>query len=277
MKLIDRFIYSHRKLFPNFFTNTLSKFYLIFHKFKNSIIYGNSDMFDYITIELDRICNRACSYCPKSAYDDSDGAVFFNKKNFERIMKQLQVINYGGSILFSGYCEPLMNKNIKQYLSIARKELPKIKLVVYTNGDFLDKEFMKFFKINNIILIISIHNPNSAENINRIKKIVGNYKNAIIKYDIENHYLSTRGNLVNVKKKASKIICIRPFCELTIDYKGNVILCNNDFFSKKVFGNLSNNKLMEIWNNKKFKETRKNLTKELPNNDLCNYCKSNTI
>ena len=273
MNLIDRLIYSHGNLFPNFFMNLLSRCYLPIHKLKCFIIYGNAGMFDFITIELDRICNRACSYCPKSVYDDKDNAIFFNKENFEKIINQLLIIKYRGSILFSGYCEPLMNKNIKQYLSIARKNLPRAKLVVYTNGDFLDKEFINFVRKNKIVLIITIHAPNSSKNKRRIEKLVKGYKDAIIKYKIEDHYLSTRGNIVNVKKKISKKVCIRPFCELTIDYKGNVILCSNDFFSKQVFGNLNNDKIMEIWNTKKFRKIRKNLTKRVPNNGLCKYCR----
>jgi len=273
MNLIDRFIYFHRNLFPNFLMDLLSKFYLQFHKFKCFIFYGNTDMFDFITIELDRVCNRSCSYCPKSVYDDTDNAIFFNEENFKKIIKQLSKIRYRGSILFSGYCEPLMNKNIKQYLSIARENLPRSKLVVYTNGDFLDGKLMDFFKKNKIILIITLHKPISSEDRRRIDKIARSYKDAIIKNNIENYYLSNRGNIVNVKKKIKKKVCTRPFCEMTVDYKGNVILCHNDFFSKHVYGNLTDNNLIEIWNNKNFKEIRKNLAKRVPNNGLCKYCR----
>lgn len=274
MNLIDRFIYSNRRLFPNFLRDTLSRFYLTFHKLKCFVIYGNADMFDFITIELDRICNRSCSYCPKSVYDDRDNTVFFNKENFVKIINQLQMIKYRGSILFSGYYEPLMNKNIKEYLLIARKNFPNNKLVVYTNGDFLNKEFIRFARENKITLIITIHTPASYKDKCRIEKIVGDYKDAVIKYKIEDHYLSTRGNLVDVKKKIIKKLCIRPACELTVDYKGNVILCSNDFFSKQVFGNLNNKKIMEIWNTKKFREIRKKLAKKVPNSGICKYCRN---
>jgi radical SAM protein with 4Fe4S-binding SPASM domain len=273
MNLIDRFTYLQRKIFTNYSRDFASRFYLLYNRLKCFILYENADMFNFITIELDRNCNRNCLYCPKSVFDDKDDAVFFNKKNFEKTMGQLSKINFRGTILFSGYCEPLMNKNIRKYLSIAIEKLPKVKLVIYTNGDFLSEELMKFFRKNNIFLIITIHEPINSENKLRIEKTVKGYKHAIVKYEIENYHLSTRGNLVKVKKKISKKICIRPSCDLTIDYKGNIVLCNNDFFSKQVFGNLNEKKIMEIWNTKKFKKIRKNLSKRVPNNGICRYCR----
>ncbi|MFP4402882.1 MAG: radical SAM/SPASM domain-containing protein [Candidatus Woesearchaeota archaeon] len=272
MNIIDQFIFSYSRNIPNKIIDYLNKLYMIVHKIKCFILYKNTDMFNYITIELDRNCNRKCNYCPKSIYKDNGKISFFNKNNFLNLIKQLKKINYKGRVILSGYCEPLMNENLKEFILIIKKNLPKVKIIIYTNGDYINNKFSNFLKNNLINLIVTFHKPNSTNNIKNIRNKFINYNRVIFRKNFENSYLSTRGGIVSIKKKEIKKICITPLVNLTIDYKGNVIICSHDFFSNNSFGNLKNKNIIDIWNLKKYKLIRKNLSKGIFKNEICKYC-----
>ena len=228
-------------------------------------------MFDYVTIELNRNCNRSCFYCPVSKYKKiSDESM--SKKLFIKILKDLRKLNYKGSIIFSGYCEPLLDPNFDLYLTLTRKLFRKSKIIVYTNGDYLDNDKFNIIKKNDVVLILTFHSPEDKKHSSNLITLLGNYKKLIIKNNIENSFLSNRGGLVKVPKKERKKICINPSINFTIDYEGNAVICSHDFFSKNTYGNLNINSISEIWNSNKYKSDRKSLLRKVGNNGICKHC-----
>ena len=57
----------------------------------------------------------------------------------------LNKINFEGRISFSGFCEPLLTKNINDYIQLIRKELPKVNIDMVSNGDVITKKISKKF------------------------------------------------------------------------------------------------------------------------------------
>ena len=103
-------------------------------------------------------CNRTCSFCPRSAPDYNDIKEFISDKLIIKLSKQLSVYDYSGIFLFSGFVEPLIDKNIFNLLSIVKKYLAKAKIEMVTNGDVLDEErTKKLFKSGLSTLLISIY------------------------------------------------------------------------------------------------------------------------
>ena len=57
-------------------------------------------------------CNRSCSFCPRSDPNYEDKKEFIDKDLNLSLAKQLSKFNYKGIFAYSGFNEPLLNKNI---------------------------------------------------------------------------------------------------------------------------------------------------------------------
>ena len=77
-----------------------------------------------IEISESGICNRKCSFCPRS------DPLFIHKKEFikndlhEKLCKELQELNYMGTVRYSGFVEPLLDKNIYNLIYMVKKYVP---------------------------------------------------------------------------------------------------------------------------------------------------------
>ena len=77
-------------------------------------------LFSLVEISDSGTCNRSCSFCPRS---DKNWIKEFDKKEFikpelhESIVSQLRELEYSGIVVYSGFNEPLLNKNIQKYFS----------------------------------------------------------------------------------------------------------------------------------------------------------------
>ena len=74
-------------------------------------------------------CNRKCSFCPRSDPNYEDIKEFITDDLHRSICKQLAEYEYEGLVIYSGFNEPLLNKNIYHNISIARSHLPKSKII----------------------------------------------------------------------------------------------------------------------------------------------------
>ena len=93
------------------------------------------------------ICNRKCSFCPRSDKNYPDIKEFVKDELIEKLTSQLGKLNYKGIFLFSGFVEPLLDKNIFNLLQIVRKNTPFSPLVTH------EKLLAKFFTIFKAFLI----------------------------------------------------------------------------------------------------------------------------
>ena len=88
-------------------------------------------------------CNRKCSFCPRSAKDFKDVKEFIPTNLIKKISLELQSYNFKGTIRFSGFVEPLLDKNIYNIINICKKNIPNSNIELVTNGDVLNKERLK--------------------------------------------------------------------------------------------------------------------------------------
>ena len=113
-------------------------------------------------------CNRSCSFCPVSNPE------FYTKDNtgislklFQKIINDLNEINYSGVILFSAFSEPFLNKDLIDLNRITKKGLSKAKLEINTNGDVIKKrpeKIIPLFENGLDSLVISIYDGPAAFN-----------------------------------------------------------------------------------------------------------------
>jgi len=96
-----------------------------------------------IEIETHGYCNRTCGFCPNHVGNRLDKSEIMDPTTFKKIIDELAVMDYCGSIKMHRYNEPLSNDVIFERLAYARSKLPKANIGFHSNGDFLTTEKLK--------------------------------------------------------------------------------------------------------------------------------------
>ena len=242
-----------------------------------------------VEISNSGMCNRKCSFCPRSDPDYSDINEFISSNLHTKIFSELSDLNYNGMVIYSGYVEPLLHKRIYQNISEARMFLPNAQIEIITNGDVLNKKrLIKLFESGLSTLLISVYDgPKEEEYFYNLCRDVG-LKDS--QYVVRNRYMSEEANfglnisnrsgtLENAKykipalKKSLNSICNYPAYTFFIDYNGDVQMCSRDWAKKYVLGNVKNEKIIDIWLNEKYQFARKKLLEAERNFSPCNKCR----
>jgi len=241
-----------------------------------------------IEISESGTCNRVCSFCPRSAPDFKDIKEFISENLIIKLSKELSKYNYSGIFLFSGFVEPMLDKNIFNLIKIVNNNLPSAKIEMVTNGDVLNKErTKKLFDSGLSTLLISIYDgKKEADDMDQLMKETGLNEN---QYKVRHRYLPesdsfgiTLSNRSGMMDKAEYKIaslkepmrkpCYYPHYTFFMDYTGEVLICSHDWGKKLVVGNLNNESFIDIWLNQKFSLARKKLAKADRNFNPCSKC-----
>lgn len=115
----------------------------------------------YIDIETSSQCNRKCQYCPNSQNDRLSVNNFMPHSVFTSFMMDLHGIDYSKEIHFVGYNEPLLHiEDLLGRIALARKLAPKATIVVFTNGDYLERESVdQLVAAGTNEITVSVHLP----------------------------------------------------------------------------------------------------------------------
>ncbi len=241
-----------------------------------------------IEISESGTCNRKCSFCPRSAPNFIDKKEFITNELHEKLCIELAELNYKGTIRYSGFVEPLIDKNIFNLIKMCKDYLPQCNVEMVTNGDPLNlKRLNKLFLSGLNKLLISVYDGKEDA-----EKFEGLCKSANLKenqYLIRHRYLSESddfgitlsnrsGMMENAEYKIDglsepmKKACFIPSYTFFLDYQGDVLICPHDWGKKIILGNFNDKKLTEIW----FSNRAMHLRKRLNNADRkflpCNVC-----
>ena len=241
-----------------------------------------------IEISESGTCNRKCSFCPRSASNFIDKKEFISNMLHEKLCIELKELNYRGTIRYSGFVEPMLDKNIYNLVNMVRNYLPDSNIEMVTNGDPLNlKRLKKVFEHGlNKILISSYDGKAESEKLEDLC-IQANLKKE--QYIVRHRYysedqdfgitLSNRSGLmtnaefkIDALKEPLKKACYIPSYTFFLDYQGDVLMCPHDWGKKIILGDLNKEKLIDIWFSKKFMRIRKMLNKSNRNFTPCNVC-----
>ena len=251
-----------------------------------------------IELSINGACNRRCVFCPRVDENKYPNILdSLDIKIFQNLIQDLKKINFDGRMSFSGFCEPLLTKNLNDYIKIIRDGLPKVQIEIVSNGDpilaknglFKLKELYKA-GLNNcrVSLYDGPHQIKLFENVKKQLKLNNE------EFIIRKRYLgpeesfgitiSNRAGSVEMKneffelkalKEPLKQPCYYPFYKVLIDHDGDVLICSNDWKKELPVGNIKNNSLIDIWSNSIFVGIRKKLMKGDRNHKPCNVCDVN--
>jgi len=241
-----------------------------------------------IEVSNSGVCNRECSFCPRSDPNYNHANEFFSNKLHDKLVKDLADYKFSGIFAYCGFNEPLLKKDITRDIEIARKFLPNSKIEIVTNGDVLNKTRLKnLFDAGLTTILISVYDGKKEEMEYHEMCESLNLKKS--QYVIRNRYmpeeldfgltLSNRaGNLKNAAHKISESnqyldkICTYPSYMFFVDYNGDVLMCSHDWSKEKILGNLNKNNFFEIWTSNFSKHARKNLNNSKRCFAPCNKC-----
>ena len=96
-----------------------------------------------IEISESGTCNRKCSFCPRSDPNFVDKKEFISNKLHLKLCKELKKLNYFGTIRYSGFVEPMLDKNIFNLIKMSRENMPDCNIEMVTNGDVLNLNRLK--------------------------------------------------------------------------------------------------------------------------------------
>jgi len=215
-------------------------------------------------------------------------------KIFKKLINDLTEIDYTGRFSFTGFSEPLLTKNLHEYVKIIKTKLRNSIVEIVTNGDVLlskngEKILQKLYSSGLNNCRVSLYDgPHQIKLFEKIKKDLNLSDKQFI---IRERFLgpdqsfgltiSNRAGSVTVKtdnftveplKEPLKQACYYPFYKVLIDYDGTVLMCSNDWKKEKPMGNIHKDSLINIWSNNKFNTKRKKLCNKNRNEKPCNVC-----
>ena len=223
----------------------------------------------WIELSIIDVCNRSCSFCPKS--DPKVAPNTYQKMQMNLINKlteELKEIKYKGSVVLCGYGEPMLHKD----LNLICKKLSEASFVeVVTNGDTLNPKQIKNLYINNVNkLLISMYD--GEHQIKKFKQMIEDSKVpkdfVILRdrwYDSKKDYglkLTNRTGTISIgqQEEVGKYKkCFYPSYQFLIDWNGDVFLCPQDWQRRVTMGNMMQEHIFDIWTSKIMSKFRRNL------------------
>ena len=234
-----------------------------------------------ISIETINRCNGKCDFCPANRNAESRPFKRMDDDLFEKIIRELREWDYSGFLNLYVNNEPLMDKQIEEKYRYAKKMLPKAKMLLYTNGTLLSKD--RFMNLAAIIDKMIINNYSEKlelhRNIREIYKFAKNdefFKDRDITIQIRyvHEILTNRSGSAPNKRKAKEHhkVCILPYTDITIFPDGTCGLCCNDALEKTKIGDVSINKLQDIWNSQRYRILREIIGEDREGYFFCKGC-----
>ena len=113
-------------------------------------------LFSFVELNVNELCNRTCVFCPRH-----DSEVYPNQnlhmemETAHKIRKELEELNWRGTINLCGNGEPLLHKDI---VGLVKALGDKIGVEITTNGDFLKKKLIQDLYDNHLdYMVVSMY------------------------------------------------------------------------------------------------------------------------
>jgi len=256
----------------------------------------DTPLFAIVEFNIWGACNRRCPFCPVS-----DPDVFTNKRegiqlaDYEKILTDLQDIEFNGTIFWSMFSEPLLHNKINELAIITKEILPSVRLHIVSNGDMIRKHNHRLTELlsNGVDQVqFSLYDGVSQyQEFIKIRDRLGLTEEQMVlrrRYFEDGNYnltISNRAGLIDsnkfravdeqkVKHESLPLTkrCFYPFYQIAIDYNGDVLLCAHDWSKDRILGNAVSEHIWDIWTGEGFNSVRSSLAVSNRDFNPCRKC-----
>jgi cyclic pyranopterin phosphate synthase len=242
------------------------------------LVHGDPDPITDVNVEINTNCNRRCAYCPNSIHDRSlpENARYMALATFETVVGQLRDLRFDGRFSPHFFGEPLLDNRLCDLVAIARRQLPRATIDIYTNGDLLTVEqYVRLCAAGASGFVITRHVPEKGRAVGGLLAWLDEHPGSRVPIELVTIDLATplynRGGEVDVPVLQIPR-CRIPDNPLVIDYQGDVVLCCNDYHGSVVLGNVLETPLIEIWKSPNYRGLRRNLRRGHFTLPICLRC-----
>lgn len=236
---------------------------------------SDAQLFEKIEIEVNVGCNRRCTYC-FLATDQRENYVKARHKAMEwslyqRLLEQLQELQFQGVLCFHFYGEPLLNKRLADYVAHAKSLLPKAQALLYTNGDLLSlPRHRKLTEAGVNVFFVTRHDNRIPESLAPVLKERNVLLDTRKSMTLNNRagYLGTAADT-----RVSTLPCIYTSESVIVTIDGEVLPCACDFRQTQSFGNILRTHIGAIYNSEACVQFRRDLLDgQRAKYQLCQNC-----
>ncbi len=246
--------------------------------------YNKIPLPSWIELSLIDVCNRACSFCPKS--DESIAPNTHQKMQMvliDKLVSDLKEVNFHGAFCLCGYGEPMLHKD---YIKIVNKlgEVGGVEII--TNGDLISKKtLLQIYESKTTRLLISLYD--GPEQLKKFRHLIKECKipeDFVILRDrwysdkvdygvkltnrVGTIEVGNQPNVINFKNQK----CYYTAYQMLIDWNGDVFLCPQDWQRRQSMGNIMQKSLFDIWTGSIMSKYRRSLLKGERKLSPCNKC-----
>lgn len=256
-------------------------------------------LFNTLCLEINSRCNRRCSFCP----------VAYNTRPEERMEQGLIVkalgelgeMSYNGRIELYIYNEPMRDYDfLLDTITLARQMVPKSCLMIATNGDYLKgiDQIMEMYECGLNQLLINCYSPGLYHkrlpwveklpaSVSRTRSVYATFSprsriiNILDKSDPDQFgkgvfkLINRAGNIpefLPALKEPVARMCVKPFRLLNINWRGEALVCCQDYHGDVPYGHLAESTLVELWNHPVMNSYRLKLLNKDRSLPLCRTC-----
>ena len=239
-----------------------------------------TSLFEAVLIETKNVCTRDCWFCKFGQERQDEATVQMDWETVERIVDNLKALDYRGRISWFWINEPLLEKRMSDILKLTKRKCPHAFVSLITNGDLLNESLYRNLRTSGLdALGVSVYDDKIF---NKIERMPNDGRLVMIDMRrpapgrLENRASHVKQNpevFEDYRQQFMHKSCERPFKMLTINPKGQVVLCCADMYSDVVMGDVHEQRLEEIWNNELFNDYRRKLSEQGRENlKLCDGC-----
>jgi hypothetical protein len=267
-----------------------------------------------IEMETHSYCNRRCSYCPNVVGDRLGANQFMPTDIWEKIIGGLEEIEYRGNLVLNYYNEPLADRSILDRIREARPRVPKARIMIYSNGDYLEpglideladagldylhisihlkqgdaySDLYVLNRINEISVRMGI--PTKLTSVKSREHVIGQAPHRKLQIEVRGlnfHVVGTdRGGLIDdihtaAKRKAP---CTFPFIHFVIGYNGMIAPCchirsDRPEHASYVYGNLRDyGSIFQAFTSAPAAAWRRELATTLEKRSPCDTCSAGQL
>ena len=209
-----------------------------------------------ISVEVSAACTRRCPWCPQ--HDHTRMQELMPLEVIEKIARELAAVGFDGTFGLHLFNEPLADARLEDIVRRVKAILPKAAVYFHTNGDLLTVERVRGLLAAGLDhMTVNHYDGQSQERFSALWGQLSDDERARVRdRKFRHHHIYNRAGLVATKRQVPLQMQCRRIRQMCVNYRGDVVLCCNDFLGQVSVGNVRDKGVVELFNDPVLKRYR---------------------